>query len=179
MRACLPLPAVLVFLAVTCASLQGSVAGEFFKRRMNDRSPAKRPTHLGHPKLDTMKVSVEKGAKGEDLKVQQEIVELFSRQSFYPKERRSEYAWIEQRPADGLIGLWLNGWKGTIEDLTKTSDGWIVKVSVWPTFANDGHAYRHLKNGIYTEEYKLSNNSLSFVKAHEPKNPGQPIGVSW
>ena len=171
--------ALLGLLAGICVLTQGSAAmGQLLGRR-NPQPRAKPPTHLEIPVLDKIKISVDPKATGDALRLQQEIALQFSRQSFYPQERRREYAWIEPRPADGRMGLWLNGWLGNLEKVTKTSDGWLVRVVVWPRFANGGHASRVIENGLYIEEYSYIDGVLAFEQAIAPKYPGRPLGVTW
>lgn len=171
--------ALLGLLAGMCELTQGNAAmGQLFGRR-NPQPPAKPPTHLERPVLDKLEVSVDPKATGDALKLQQEIARQFSRQSFYPQERKREYAWIAPRPADGRMGLWLSGWRGNIERVTKTSDGWLVRVVVWPRFANGGHPIRRIENGLYIEEYRYNDDVLNFRQAIEPSNPGRPLGVTW
>ncbi|WP_406698395.1 hypothetical protein V5E97_05985 [Singulisphaera sp. Ch08] len=168
-------------LAGLCVLTQGSAAmgqGQLLGRRP-PQSATNPPTHLGEPILDKIAISVAPNATGDALKLQQQIAEKFARQSFCPQQRKREYAWIAPRPDDGRLGLWLYGWSGNIADMTKTSDGWLVRIVVWPRFANGGHPSRRIENGLYAEEYQYIDGKLSFQQAILPKNPELPLCVTW
>lgn len=171
--------AMLGLFAWICALAQGSTTlGQtpFAHKDARSWKPRARPAT---PVLDRIRISVDPPATGSPLKLQHEIALQFSRQSFDPPERRKEYAWVDPRPADGKIGLWLTGWWGVIETVTKSSDGWLVRISVWPDFANGGHAVRRMEDGRYAEVYQFVDGRLHFQEAILPKNPGRPLGVTW
>lgn len=142
--------------------------------------PSARPTtQLPVPVLDRIKIDEKPEARGDGLKLRHELAEQFSRQSFDLQERRREYAWIAPRPADGRMGFWLSGWTGSIETMTKTDNGWLVRVAVWPCIANGGHPVRRVVDGLYLEEYVYHEGRLAFQRAIAPKYPGRPLCVTW
>jgi hypothetical protein len=161
------------------ALAQGIAAPAQYVLRQKATQPPRAQEQLTSTGLDRLQISVDPAGTRIPQRLQQQIVRQFSRQSFCPPERRNEYAWVEPKPADGKIGLWLTVWRGIIENVTETSDGLLVKVSVWPRFANGGHPVRRIKDGAYEEVYRLSDGRLQFQHAIFPKNPGRPLAVTW
>jgi len=168
----------LVLMTWLCVTLHGSTAiGQLRVPKTPQPDSAKK--QIGMPILDKIELSVDSAATGDALKLQQEIASQFARQSFCPPERMKEYAWVEPRPPDGRIGLWLTGWWGIIEKTTKTQDGCLVRVTVEPRFANGGHAVRRISDGSYCEVYRFVDGALVFLEAVAPPNGGRPLVITW
>jgi hypothetical protein len=130
------------------------------------------------PVLDRIKITCDSARSEYALKLQQEIAAQFARQSLCPEARIKEFAWVTPKPEPVQISSGIYGWTGRIEKTTRTLDGWLVNVAVFPRLTNGATAiYYH--NELYIENYEYTAGSLRFLNANEPPPGGRPRGMTW
>jgi hypothetical protein len=134
----------------------------------------------GVPSLSRLAITVSVSTRDtkDTVELHRSIADQFARQDLCPKERLSHYSWIDKTPGRTSKSPLLSGWFGAIEKVTKTPDGWLVRVTVEPRLANGGTVV-HSAEDRYIETYKLTNGSLRFVESIGPAGVNRPHVITF
>lgn len=105
-------------------------------------------------------------AIGEKLTLHTKIAGAFAKQDPQPPERRQLFAWCLQHP-----GVVLTGWSGNIQEVTKSTSGWLVKVRLAPRIAGIGAV--SFTPDYCIETWVYNDGDLRFVSTVRPPDAKQ------